>query len=138
MKLIKRFRTYIHEKNVANFSYWYGLMNKCKQNYLNSAVYLQKCTSRKIIAHFQVSIATFMGPFNLYFGLVYWVYPMKDYIGETGCHMVMFIRNVGSLAIHLYSFFMATFRYICLFHDNLLLKFNISPHVSNKWIWDAI
>ena len=74
-----------------------------------------------------------MVPCNLYLTLVYWVYPMKDYIGETGCHIMIFIRNVGGLAMQLQSFFMATFRYICLFHDKLLLKLELSPHVSNKW-----
>ena len=80
---------------------------------------------------FQISVTTFMGPYTLYFTLVYWVYPIKDYIGETGCHMVMFLRNMGALAIQLQSFFMAIFRYICLFHDNLLMKLDVSPSVSN-------
>ena len=32
--------------------------------------------------------------------------------------------------IQLQSFFVATFRYICLFHDDFLFRFSLSPKVS--------
>ena len=35
---------------------------------------------------FQVLLSAFIGPNLVYYTLVYWVYPMKDYIGETGSH----------------------------------------------------
>ena len=71
-----------------------------------------------------------MGPYSVYYSLVLWVYPLKDYLGETGCYLVIYLRIIGIYAIQLQSFFMATFRYICLFHNDSLLKFNLSPNVS--------
>ena len=79
---------------------------------------------------FQVMLSTFMGPYSLYLSSVYWVYPLKDYVGDTGCYMLVYGRDIGFVIIQLHSFFMAIFRYVCLFHDNLLLKFNLSPNVS--------
>ena len=73
-----------------------------------------------------------MGPYTLYLTMVYWVYPLKDYLGETGCYLVIYLRDIGTFAIQLQSFFMALFRYICLFHDNFLQKFNLSPYVSSR------
>ena len=66
----------------------------------------------------------------LYLSLVYWVYPMRDYIGDTGCYMFIYGRNIVIFILQLQSFFVATFRYVCLFHENVLLKFNLSPDVS--------
>ena len=86
------------------------------------------------IFFFQISVSSFMVPYLLYFTLVCWVYPMKRYIGEIGCNIIMFLSFSGSLAIQLQSFVMAIFRYICLFHDNILLKFNLSPNVCNSFI----
>ena len=79
---------------------------------------------------FQVMLSIFMGPSSLYLSLVYWVYPMRDYITDTGCYMFVYGRNIGLFIMQLQSFFVATFRYVCLFHDNFLLKFNLSPDVS--------
>ena len=80
---------------------------------------------------FQVMLSIFMVPYSLYLSLVYWIYPMKDYIGDTGCYMFVYGRDIGGFIIELHSFFIATFRYVCLFHDNFLLRFNLTPHVSN-------
>ena len=55
---------------------------------------------------------------------------MKDYIGDIGCYMFIYSRNIGRFIMQLQSFFLATFRYVCLFHENALLKFNLSPDVS--------
>ena len=76
-------------------------------------------------------LSIFMVPYSLYLSLVYWIYPMKDYIGDTGCYMFVYGRDIGGFIIELHSFFIATFRYVCLFHDNFLLRFNLTPHVSN-------
>ena len=76
-------------------------------------------------------LSIFMVPYSLYLSLVYWIYPMKDYIGDIGCYMFVYGRDIGGFIIQLHSFFIATFRYICLFHDNFLLRFNLTPHVSN-------
>ena len=81
---------------------------------------------------FQVMLSIFIGPYSLYLILDYWVYPLKDYIGDTGCYFFIYGRNIGNFTMQLHSFFVATFRYVCLFHDKFLLKFNISPSVSNN------
>ena len=68
----------------------------------------------------------------MYYTLVYWVYPMKDYVGETGCHITFFLRNAGVFAFQLQSLSMAFFRYICLFHSGSVRKLHISLNVSCK------
>ena len=75
-------------------------------------------------------INPFIMPFSLYLSLIYWVYPLKDIFGETGCYIMTCLRNMGTFMIQLQSFFMATFRYICLFHDDFLIRFSLSPMVS--------
>ena len=79
---------------------------------------------------FQVLLSAFIGPNLVYHTLVYWVYPMKDYIGETGCHIIIFYRNAMAFALQLLSLSVAIFRYICLFHSSSMRKVNLSPHVS--------
>ena len=79
---------------------------------------------------FQVMLSTFVGPYTIFLSLLYWVYPLKDYIGDTGCYMLIYFRDIGIQAIQLNSFFLAIFRYVCLFQGKFLLKFNISPNVS--------
>ena len=81
---------------------------------------------------FQIFLSTLVGPYLLYQTLDYWVYPMKDYIGETGCHMVVFYRNAGILILQIQSLCTAIFRYICLFRSCSIWKFNFSPYVSIK------
>ena len=77
-------------------------------------------------------LTTSMGPYSLYLSLVYWVYPFNDYFGDAGCYIFSYARVIGNFIIQLHSFFLATFRYVCLFHDNFLLKFNLSPKVSSN------
>ena len=79
---------------------------------------------------FQISLSAFVGPNLVYYTLVYWVYPMKDYIGEAGCHMINSCRLAGAFGAQLQSFFVAIFRYICLFHGSSMRRVNLSPHVS--------
>ena len=55
-----------------------------------------------------------------------YIYPLKDYVGNTTCYMLVYGRDIGIFITQLHSLFMATFRYVCLFHDNLLLKFNLT------------
>ena len=81
---------------------------------------------------FQVLISAFIGPSLVYYTLVYWVYPMKDYVGETGCHIIFFLRNAGVFSFQLQSLSMAIFRYICLFHSGSVRKLHISLNVSCK------
>ena len=81
-------------------------------------------------AVFQVLLSAFIGPNLVYYTLVYWVYPMKDYIGETGCHIMILNRNASAFGFQLSSLSVAIFRYICLFHSSSMRKVNLSPHVS--------
>ena len=71
-----------------------------------------------------------MGPYTLYLSLVYWFYPLNELLGDTGCYVVIYCRNIGIHIIQLHSFFLAIFRYTCLFHENLLCRFDITPNVS--------
>ena len=80
----------------------------------------------------QVLLSAFIGPFLVYNTLVYWVYPMKDYIGETGCCITFILRNAGVSFLQLQSLSMAIFRYICLFHSGSVQKLRISLDVSCK------
>ena len=83
-------------------------------------------------------LSTFLVPSSLYFISNYWIYPLKDYIGDTGCYILIYSRDIENFIIQLHSFFMATFRYVCLFHDNLLQKFNLSPNVSKvHTFWES-
>ena len=77
-------------------------------------------------------LSMFMGPFSLYLTLVYWIYPLNDYVGDTGCYLIIYGRDIGNFTIQLHSFFVATFRYVCLFHENFLQKLDLSPKVSNN------
>ena len=81
-------------------------------------------------AVFQVLLSALIGPNLAYYTLVYWVYPMKDYIGETGCHIMILNRNASAFGFQLSSLSVAIFRYICLFHSSSMRKVNLSPHVS--------
>ena len=79
---------------------------------------------------FQICLSAFVGPNLVLYTLVYWVYPLKDYIGEAGCHMINSYRHAGAFGLQLQSFFVAIFRYICLFHSSSIRRVNLSPHVS--------
>ena len=87
---------------------------------------------------FQIALSAFVGPNLVYFTLVYWVYPMKDYIGENGCHILNSYRLAGAFVNQLQSFFVAIFRYICLFHSSSMRRVNLSPHVSSAAFFTLI
>ena len=72
-----------------------------------------------------------MLPYSLFLSLAYWIYPLKDYIGETGCYLLIYGRDIGSYITSTHSFFMAMFRYNCLFNGHFLKKINLSPNVSS-------
>ena len=70
-------------------------------------------------------------PFLLYSSLTYWIYPLKDYIGDTGCYVAIYGRDIGYYVMQTHSFFMAMFRYNCVFNGTILKKINLSPKVSS-------
>ena len=79
---------------------------------------------------FQVLLSIFMGPITLYLSLVYWMYPLNEFLGDIGCYAVIYGRNIWNFISQLHSFFMAIFRYTCLFHGNFLLRYKLTPNVN--------
>ena len=76
-------------------------------------------------------LSIYMVPYTLYLSLAYWIYPLKDYIGDTGCYVVIYGRDIGNYISHMHSFIMAVFRYNCLFNGIFLKKIYLSPNVSS-------
>ena len=79
----------------------------------------------------QVMLSIFLFPYSLYLSLAYWIYPLKDNIGDTGCYVAIYGRDIGNYVTQTHSFFMAMFRYNCLFNGIFLKKINLSPKVSS-------
>ena len=71
-----------------------------------------------------------MGPYMIYFSMVNWIYPLKDYLGETGCYLMTTFRGVHLWEVQQQSFFISIFRFVCLFQGHILQKLNLSPNVS--------
>ena len=71
-----------------------------------------------------------MGPYLIFFSMSNWIYPLADYIGETGCYLMNIFRAIHLYEVQLQSFFISLFRFVCLFHSGLLQK--ISPNVREK------
>ena len=75
----------------------------------------------------------FMVSYSLYASVALWVYPLNDFVGDLACYMFVYARNIGLEIIQIHSFFVALFRYMCLFHGNLLLRFSLSSNVSSQY-----
>jgi hypothetical protein len=75
----------------------------------------------------------FMGSYSLYTSVALWVYPLNDFVGDLACYMFVYARNIGLEVIQIHSFFVALFRYMCLFHVNLLLRFGLRSNVSSQY-----
>ena len=75
-------------------------------------------------------LSIFLLPYSLYSSLVYWIYPLNDYVGDTGCYVAIYGRDLGNYITQTHSFFVAMFRYNCLFNGTILKKINLSPNVS--------
>ena len=60
------------------------------------------------------------------------VYPLKDYTGEFFCYAFHIFEYYAVFVSQYHSFFLNLFRYICLIHDEVLLKNEISVKVSIK------
>ena len=80
--------------------------------------------------YFQICVSSKMCLETVYTILGFWNYPLSNILGVTGCHIANLLRLTGILEIQLHSFIMSTTRYILLFHDNLLLRFNLTAKVS--------
>ena len=70
-----------------------------------------------------------MGPYMIYFSMVNWIYPLKDYLGETGCYLMNVFRGAHLWEVQQQSFWISLFRFVFLFHGHVLQKFNLSPNV---------
>ena len=73
-----------------------------------------------------------MGPYLVYFSMSNWIYPLADYIGETGCYLMNIFRAIHLYEVQLQSFFISLFRFVCLFHAGFLQKIKLSPNVRDK------
>ena len=54
------------------------------------------------------------------------------FVGDIGCYTLAYARNIGLGIIQVHSFYVVLFRYMCLFHLDLLQRFSISSKVSVK------
>ena len=54
-------------------------------------------------------------------------YPIKDLFGEPTCYITTYVELFLLYLAQFQTFFITLYRYICLFHDDMLLHFNIHP-----------
>ena len=123
---------------------FYRLMKRLPGRDINQIIYpyMVKCRKPKTllvqetdISHqllFQVSLSIYVGSNSIYTILDFWVYPLNDFVGDIGCYTLAYARNIGLGIIQVHSFYVVLFRYMCLFHLDLLQRFSISSKVSVK------
>ena len=83
-----------------------------------------------------------MAPCYLMFGVYSIVavnhYPMKDIVGEVGCHFFEFVEVFGVISFQSVSFYTSLFRYMCIVHPDRMRHWNLTPTVSSqKWIYHS-
>ena len=54
---------------------------------------------------FQVLSSSFMGPYFLFYILILWIYPVKTYIGEFACYLMIYSRSVYVFTSNFYKTF---------------------------------
>ncbi len=59
-------------------------------------------------------------------------YPIVNVISVWGCYCVDFLLIYGMILTQTMSFGIALFRYLCLVHQNILLKLLWTPMVSSN------
>ena len=121
---------------------FYRLMKRLPGRDINQIIYPYMVKYRKPktllmqetdISHqllFQVFLSLCMGSYSVYTILDFWVYPLNNFVGDIGCYMLAYVRNIGLGIIQIHSFCVVLFRYTCLFHLDLLQRFNLSSKVS--------
>ena len=83
----------------------------------------------KIISSLQV-ISDVMSPLFLAFMFLRTeYYPLSELFGDWFCYFFDYTIAICGFTGQFHSFFLASFRYICLFHDGFMFKYNISPKV---------
>ena len=83
---------------------------------------------------FQI-IADIISPFYIIFLFLRTsYYPLKDLLGEGMCYFYDYLLVIGAFAGQFHSFYLTAFRYICLFHDDFMLRYNIRPKVQYLFV----
>ena len=54
---------------------------------------------------FQVLLSSFMGPYFLFYILILWIYPVKTYVGEFACYLMIYSRSVYVFTSNFYKTF---------------------------------
>ena len=62
------------------------------------------------------------------------IFPLKDWIGELACHLISFIEIYSNMMAQSHTFFISMFRYVCIIHNQTLLKRNVKGRVSKKYL----
>ena len=92
-----------------------------------------KVPTHSVLRFFFQIIADTISPFYIIFLFLRTsFYPLKDLFGDYGegmCHFYDYLLVIGAFAGQFHSFFLTAFRYICLFHDDFMLRYNIQPKV---------
>ena len=57
-------------------------------------------------------------------------YPLSELFGDWFCYFFDYTIAICGFTGQFHSFFLASFRYICLFHDGFMFEYNISPKVN--------
>lgn len=55
------------------------------------------------------------------------VYPLSETTGQWFCYTSTYLFLGGNMHSNFLTFFLTLFRYICIFHEDKLLKWNLSP-----------
>ena len=59
-------------------------------------------------------------------------YPVKDITGQYFCYFVTYSEVFIIFYVQFQTFFMTLYRYICLFHDKILIDFGLHPRTLAK------
>ena len=57
-------------------------------------------------------------------------YPISDFTGTNFCYFVIYTYYWVGIFAQSLTFFMTVFRYICLYHEQKLLRWHIKPKVN--------
>lgn len=61
-------------------------------------------------------------------------YPMADLTGSWFCHAKQYITLGANIHFNCHTFFLTLFRYICIFHDEKILKWDLTPKLIGRLI----
>ena len=61
-------------------------------------------------------------------------YPVKDITGVYYCYYIAYTEVFSIFYTQFQTFFVTLYRYICLFHDGILIDLGIHPRTLAKWM----